>query len=227
MPRVAAIDWVRGPGRRRQWRRRVLRRLLAALCAIAATLGVVGVASSAHQRPLVPVVVAMRPMAVGEVASAASVREVLWPVELVPEGSVHRVGEVVGRPLTVPLGRGEPVTRARIDAGSLLAGQPSDVVAVHVSVPDDGVVSMVSAGDRIDLAGQDGLVARGVLVLRVDQKFTTDFGSVIQGQGSSSGEALEGAGLVVAADPDVAQAIASVPPDALGRPDLTLFLTSR
>jgi Flp pilus assembly protein CpaB len=227
MPRVAAIDWVKGPGRRRQWRRRVLRRGLAALCAVAATLGLLGVARSSHERPLVPVVVAVRPMAVGDVASAASVREVLWPAELVPEGTAHRVTEVVGRPVVVPLGRGEPLTRAKVDAGSLLAGQPPDVVAVHVSVPDDGAVAMVSAGDRVDLAGRDGLVARGVLVLRVDQKFTTDFGSVIQGQGSSSGEALEGAGLVVAAAHDVAQAIASVPPDALGRPDLTLFLTSR
>jgi Flp pilus assembly protein CpaB len=205
----------------------VVRRALAGGCAVAAAWGVIGVARSASSQPLVPVVVAVRPMAVGQVASASSVREVLWPAELAPEGSVHRIGEVLGRPVTVSLGRGEPVTRARLNAGSLLAGQPSDAVAVHVSIPDAGAVAMVRAGDRIDLAGPRGVVARAVLVLRVDQIFTTDFGSVIQGQGSSSGDALDGAGIVVAAGQEVAESIASVPPDALGRPDLTLLLTSR
>lgn len=221
-----AAGWLHGPGRRRQWRRRVARRGLAMVCAVGAALGVLAVARSADSRPLVQVVVAVRPMAVGEVASSGSLREVWWPAELAPESSVHTLGEVLGRRLAVPLSPGEPLTRTRVTSGSLLAGQPADSVAVHVSVPDSGAVSMVSAGDRVDLWGPGGAVARAVVVLRVDKSLTTDFGSVIQGQGSSSGYALDGGGVVVSAGQEAAARILAVPEDALGRPQLELVLTS-
>lgn len=224
--RVAgAVGWLYGPGRRRQWRRRVVRRVLAILCAMGAALGVLAVARSADSRPMVRIVVAARPMAVGEVASPGSLREVWWPAELAPPTSIHTLAEVVGRPMTAPLSPGEPVTRARVNRSSLLAGQPVDRVAVHVTVPDHGAVSMVSAGDRIDLWSSDGPVARAVVVLSVDQSATTDFGSVIQGQGSSSGYALDGGGVVVSAGQEEARRILAVPEDALGRPQLELVLT--
>ena len=203
----------------------MLRRGLALVCAIGATFGVLAVARSADSRPLVRVVVVTRPMAVGQVASPGSVREVWWPAELAPRTSIHSVAEVLGRPMAVPLAPGEPVTRARVNRGSLLAGQPVDAVAVHVSVPDTGAVSMVSAGDRIDLWSPDGPVARAVVVLSVDRSPTTDFGSVIQGQGSSSGYALDGGGVVVSAGQEEARRILAVPDDALGRPQVELVLT--
>lgn len=225
MSRVQVVDWLRGPGRRRQWRRRVLRRGLAALCALGAAWGVVAVATSSQERDFVPVVVAIRPMAVGEVATPASVRQVLWPAGLLPADSIARLGDVLGRPVATPLGRGEPVTNGRVRPGSVMAGQPIDAVAVHVLVPDSGSLSMVSAGDRIDLWGPDGPVARSVVVLRVDQTQTTDFGSVIKGPGSSSGYALDGQGLVVSAGQEAARRILGVPEDALGRPRLDVVLT--
>jgi hypothetical protein len=195
------------------------------VCAVGAAYGVVAVARSADSRPLVRVVVASRALAVGEVATPGSLREVWWPAELAPESSIHTLGEVLGRPLAVPLSPGEPLTRARLNRGSLLAGQPVDSVAVHVSVPDSGAVSMVSAGDRIDLWGPEGVVARAVVVLSVDKSLRTDFGSVIQGQGSSSGYALDGGGVVVSAGQDAAARILAVPEDALGRPQIQLVLT--
>jgi Flp pilus assembly protein CpaB len=195
------------------------------VCAVGAAYGVVAVARSADSRPLVRVVVASRALAVGEVATPGSLREVWWPAELAPESSIHTLGEVLGRPLAVPLSPGEPLTRARLNRGSLLAGQPVDSVAVHVSVPDSGAVSMVSAGDRIDLWGPEGVVARAVVVLSVDKTMRTDFGSVIQGQGSSSGYALDGGGVVVSAGQDAAARILAVPEDALGRPQIQLVLT--
>lgn len=225
MSRVQVVDWLRGPGRRRQWRRRVLRRGLAALCALGAAWGVVALATSSQDRDYVPVVVAIRPMAVGEVATPASVRQVLWPAGLLPTESIVRLGDVLGRPIATPLGPGEPVTKARVRAASVLIGQPIDAIAVHVLVPDSASLAMVSAGDRIDLWGPDGPVARSVVVLHVDQSRTTDFGSVINGQGSSSGYALDGHGLVVAARREAAGRILSVPEDALGRPQLDVVLT--
>jgi hypothetical protein len=222
---TGAVGWLHGPGRRRQWRRRVVRRGLAVVCAIGAALGVLVVARSADSHPLVRVVVAVRPLAVGEVASPGSLREVWWPAELAPDSSIHTLGEVLGRPLAVPLSPGEPLTRTRVNRGSLLAGQPVDSVAVHVSVPDRGAVSMVSAGDRVDLWGPGGAVARAVVVLSVDKSLTTDFGAVIQGQGSSSGYAVDGGGVVVSADQDAAARILAVPEDPLGRPQIELVLT--
>ena len=222
---AGAIGWLHGPGRRRQWRRRVARRGLAVGCAIGAAFGVLAVARSADSRPMVRVVVAVRPLAVGEVASPGSLREVWWPAELAPDSSIHTLDEVLGRRLAVPLGPGEPLTRLRVNAGSLLAGQPVDSVAIHVSVPDRGAVSMVSAGDRIDLWGPNGPLARAVVVLSVDRSSTTDFGSVIQGQGSSSGYPLDGGGVVVSAGQAAAERILAVPEDALGRPQIELVLT--
>lgn len=222
---TGAIRWIHGPGRRRRWRRQVVRRSLAMVCAIGAALGVLAVARSADSRPLVRVVVAVRPLAIGEVASPGSMREVWWPAELAPANSIHTLAEVLGRPLAIPLGVGEPVTRSRLNRSSLLAGQPVDSVAVHVSVPDTGAVSMVSPGDRVDLWGPDGPLARAVVVLSVDKSLTTDFGAVIQGQGSSSGYALDGAGVVVSAGQEAAARILTVPLDALGRAQIAMVLT--
>lgn len=220
-----AVGWLRGPGRRRQWRRSVVRRSLAVVCAMAAAAGVVGIARSTDARPMERVVVAVRPMAVGEIATPAALREVWWPADLVPDSSVHDLASVLGRPLSVPLGRGEPLTTRRVNPGALLLGQPVDVVAVHVSVPDRGVLAMVAAGDRVDLWGPDGIVARSVLVLSVDKTLTTDYGAVIQGQGSSSGYDLDGGGLVVAAGHEVVGRILAVPDDALGRTQVAVVLT--
>ena len=220
-----ALGWLRGPGRRRQWRRRVLRRVLAVACALAAAVVVVGIARSTDARPMERVVVAVRPLAVGEIATPAALREVWWPADLVPESGVRDLASVLGRPLSVPLGRGEPLTTVRIRPGGLLLGQPVDRVAVHVSVPDRGVMTMVSAGDRVDLWGPDGPVARSVVVLSVDRSSTTDFGAVIQGQGSSSGYSFEEGGMVVSAGHDVVGRILSVPEDALGRSQIAVVLT--
>ncbi|GAB3443104.1 hypothetical protein GCM10027517_21100 [Phycicoccus ginsengisoli] len=222
-PLASLTAWVRGPGRRREWRRRVVRRSLAAACAVAALLGVLSVARGSGE-PVVPVVVAVRPLGVGEVVTAASVRLVAWPTRLVPDGAAHDLAQVVGRALASPIGPGETVTRSRFDTRSLLAGRPSDEVAIHVAVADDGAVSMVTAGERIDLLAADRLVARDVLVLRVERPVRTDFGSVIQGQGSSGGYALDGPGLVVAVDEATARAISAAPLDASGRAALQLVL---
>ena len=132
---------------------------------------------------------------------------------------------MLGRPLALPLSPGEPLTRTRVNRGSLLAGQPVDSVAVHIPVPDRGAVSMVSAGDRVDVWGPGGAVARAVVVLSVDKSLTTDFGAVIQGQGSSSGYAVDGGGVVVSAGQEAAAQILAVPEDALGRPQIELVLT--
>jgi hypothetical protein len=72
--------------------------------------------------------------------------------------------------------------------------------------------------------GPAGVVARGVEVLQVSRPVRTDFGAMIEGEGSSAGYAVSGPGLVVAAPPRTAEAIAGAPVDATGRPDLRIVL---
>lgn len=224
---AAAWQWLRGPGRRKAWRRRVLRRSLAALCAGAAVLGLVGVARSPERGRLVAVVVAARPLAVGEVATPDAVRTVLYPADLVPDDAAHQPAQVLGRPVTAALSAGEPVTTRRVRPDSVLAGQPMDLVAFHVTIPDARAVSMVRPGDRIDLVGPAGVVAHSAPVLSVDPVVTTDFGSVLQGPGSSSGYDLKDVGVVVGVDQPTILGLAAVQQDALGRPQLSLVLRSR
>lgn len=223
----AAWEWFRGPGRRRAWRRRVLRRAVAALCAGAAVLGLVAVARTPQRQELVAVVVAARPLAVGEVATQGAVRTVLFPADLVPDDAAHQPAQVVGRPVTAALSAGEAVTTRRVRPDSVLTGQPIDLVAFHVTIPDVRAVSMVRPGDRVDLVGPSGVVAHSAPVLSVDPVVTTDFGSVLQGPGSSSGYDLKDAGVVVAVDQPTILELARTQQDALGRPQLSLVLRPR
>lgn len=216
-----------GPGRRRQWRRAVLRRLVAATCGGAAVLGVSSLASSEDGPPTVPVVVATRPLAVGELTSPGSLRLVQWPAELAPEGALRAVSEAVGLRVAIPLQRGDALTRTRFSAGSLLAGQPPDQVAIRVTMADPSSTSMVEAGDMVDLLASWGVVASGVRVLRVDAPVRTDFGGVLNGPGSSSGYADDGWGLIVAARPETARAIVRAVRDPLGGSTLAVVLRSR
>jgi Flp pilus assembly protein CpaB len=222
-----AWEWFRGPGRRRAWRRHVLRRAVAALCAGAAVLGLVAVARSPQRQQLVAVVVAARPLAVGEVATPSAVRTVLFPADLVPDDAAHQPAQVVGRPVTAALSAGEAVTTRRVRPDSVLTGQPIDLVAFHVTIPDVRAVSMVRPGDRVDLVGPSGVVAHSAPVLSVDSVVTTDFGSVLQGPGSSSGYDLKDAGVVVAVDQPTILNLAKTQQDALGRPQLALVLRPR
>lgn len=176
---------------------------------------------------MVSVVVAARPLAVGQPVGGSEVRVVSWPERLVPTGVIREPREVLGRRLVSSVAPGEALTAARFSTRSLLEGRPADEVAVHVSVTDGGAVDMVGAGDRVDLLGPGRVVARDLLVLRVDRPVRTDFGASIRGAGSSAGYDVDGSGLVVAAAPAEAEAIAGVPVDALGRPDVRVVLRGR
>ena len=204
-----------------------MRRLLAAACAVAAVLGVTSIARSDDGPPTVPVVVTTRPLAVGEVASPGALRLVQWPADLAPEGALRDVSEAVGRRVAIPLQQGDALTRTRFRAGSLLAGQPADLVAIRVNVADLGATSMVEAGDVVDLLASWGVVATGVRVLRIDAPVRTDFGAVLEGPGSSAGYADDGWGVIIGARPESARAIARAVSDPLSSSSLAVVLRSR
>lgn len=217
-------DALIGPGRRRSWRRRVLRRAVAGICAGTAVLATLGAVRAPADGPTVAVLVASKRIAVGEVPSRSTVRVVSWPVRLVPSDALHSLALVQGRRASTVISPGEPVTEPHLSTSALLAGQPPGTVAVHVTLADPGASAMVGAGDRVDLVGPAGTVARGVLVLHTDDSLDPTPGLV---PGARSGASQDGpTGIVVAAGHEDAQAIARTPADAMGRPALTLVLRS-
>ncbi len=131
------LGWLTGPGRRRAWRRRVARKALAAGCAGAAVLGVLGAARSSGERATAPALVAARSLEAGAVLRVGDVRVMHWPAEAVSAAwAVPSVAMVEGRVLAGPLARGEPVTDGRLLGPDLLEGQPPGTMAVHVPLSD-------------------------------------------------------------------------------------------
>jgi Flp pilus assembly protein CpaB len=216
---VFGLVW--GPGRRRQWRRRVLRRALAMACALVAALGVLAVARAPRGGPSVFVVVATRSLGAGDELTPASLQQVQWPADLAPAGAMESAATLVGRHLTSSLGAGEVVTQARVSGAGLLRGQPAGTRAVHVTVGDPGAAGLVTTGDAVDLVAPEGTVARDVRVLAVDPSAGASGGLM---GGSTGGDGSSG--IVVAVDEAQALAIARTPADAMGRPALTLVLTA-
>lgn len=200
-----------------------MRKALAAVCGGAAVLVVAGVARDAGRGPTVAVLVAARPLAVGETPAPSSVRVARFPVNLAPSGSIDSPDRIAGRRLSAPLGVGEPVTEHRLSGTALLLGLPPGMVAMHVTVTDPAAVSLVQPGDHVDVIGASGTVAHDVLVLRTDDPMRSGSGPLLsaQGRGASSGSS---SGIVIAAGHSTAEAIARIPLDPMGRPALTLVL---
>lgn len=204
----------------------MLRRATAALCAGTAAVGILGAVRAPTDGPTTPVLVARQVMAAGQVPAASTVRVARWPLSLVPSDALDSLARVEGRPVSAVVSPGEPITERRLSTSALLDGQPPGTVAVHVALADPGARAMVSAGDRVDLVGSVGIVARGVLVLRTDD--VLDASSVGLVPSAPAGAPADGpVGIVVAAGHETAEAIARTPVDAMGRPALTLLLRAQ
>lgn len=189
----------------RQLRRAVSRHrvLLAgglAAAAVAASLSALAPAPAEAVR----VVTAARDLGAGVPLTTADLVAAPVPRALVPEGAVTDTAALVGRLVTGPVRRGEPLTDVRLLGTQLLSRPPtgaSQDVAVPLRVAEPAAAALVGPGDRIDVlaASPEGgasatTVATGVLVLSVP-----DLGD----------DPGEGALLVVAADRGTAGRLAA------------------
>jgi Flp pilus assembly protein CpaB len=139
----------------------------------------------------VPVLVAAADLAAGARLTAADVRAVPIPDDLVPAGALRPSAGVLGRIVAGPMRRGEPLTDARLLGRGLATGlSPPESVAVPVRLADGQTAALVRPGDRID-----------VLATPVD-------GAV----GSPAAAAPPGGTSAAASDP----AVAADPPGATG-----------
>lgn len=154
MPGMAAtpLSWTRLRDLTRGVRRGVLRRrrLLAVLFAVAAVAA--GVRTAMPPEPAtVDVVVATRALPAGAVLEEDDVTVVAWPPDAAP-GAV--VADPVGAALAGAVGRGEPITTARLLGRSAADAQPGHT-AVPVRLSDAAQAGLLEVGMRIDLLATD------------------------------------------------------------------------
>lgn len=129
------------------------RRPLAAALAAGAVVLAIGAARPA-QEPLTEVLVAARDLPGGVALVAADLRTVFLPSTLTPTGVLTPSQEPLGRVPVGPVRAGEPLTDVRLLGPGLLAGLDEEgLVASTVRLEDAGTVSLLRAGDRVDLLG--------------------------------------------------------------------------
>jgi hypothetical protein len=168
-----------GPARRSRWRRRVLRRVLAAGLAAAAVLLVVRVLGP-PPTPTVAVVVAARAVPAGSVLVDADLRVDHVPRDAARAGALPAGSPVVGRRVGSGLAAGEEVTASRLVPRGPLDGLPAGRVAVHVVSADPGAVDLLFPGQAARVypaAGGPALAVRAT-VLAADPPATGGVGSV-------------------------------------------------
>ena len=183
------------------------RRIAALLClglAVVATTADPG--RSAHSAEA-PVVVAARDLAAGTVLRADDLTLAHWDAADVPPKALSTLRSAVGNSLAAGMDLGEPITVARLRGPGVTAGLPPGFVAVTVTISSPSALTLIRAGDTVDLlattapdtgaAGHARVVASAVRVLDVV---------------SSSADATAGqaAALVVAVTRAEALAVASV-----------------
>ncbi|WP_327149630.1 SAF domain-containing protein [Nocardia sp. NBC_01329] len=128
----------------------LLRRILAALCALAAvTLFLRG--DPAHARSTV--VVAARDLPPGHLLGAADLRLASYPPDVAPDGAAADPAPLLGAVLTAALRAGEVLTDVRV-VGPRLAevatGRPDSRI-VPVRLADTAITEILRAGDRVDV----------------------------------------------------------------------------
>ena len=145
------------------------------------------------------IVAAGHDLVAGSPLSAGDLVSVALPAAVAPQGAIARISSVVGRAVAGPVRKGEALTDVRLVGAGLLpsgAGQ----VAVPVRLADAGTVTLLHAGERVDVlaaptqgTGPAVVVAHGLPVLAVP---TTE-------------QSSDGGLVVLAATPSIAARLAT------------------
>jgi Flp pilus assembly protein CpaB len=179
------------------------RRLLAGVSAAAAVyFGLV--ALTPPSAPTVAVLGAARDLAGGAVPSAADLRTLQLPAQVVPAGALRPGTDLAKRVLAAPVRAGEPLTDARFVSPGLFGRLGTGLVAYPVRLDDADIVALLRVGDRIDLyaatssdSGTAGRLASAVQVIALPTRGRENYSA------NSSGALA-----VLAATPEIAARIA-------------------
>lgn len=182
------------------------RRLLAAgLAAGGVALGLEVLAPGPP--PTTKVVVAARDVPAGAALVADDLATTELPPRSVPDG-VLRHADALGRVVTGPVGKGEPITDRRVMGPGLVDRLAPGLVASPVRVADPGATRLLRPGDRIDVLAAPlvasptaepgepaATIVRSATVLAVPEP-------------GEEGVLAEGALVVLAVSPDTASTLA-------------------
>jgi Flp pilus assembly protein CpaB len=179
------------------------RRLLAGVSAAAAVY--FGLAAlTPPSAPTVAVLGAARDLAGGAVPSAADLRTLQLPAQVVPAGALRPGTDLAKRVLAAPVRSGEPLTDARFVSPGLSGRLGTGLVAYPVRLDDADIAALLRVGDRIDLyaatssdSARAGHLASALQVIALPTR----------GRENSSAMS-SGALVVLAATPDTAARIA-------------------
>ncbi|MDQ2757037.1 MAG: SAF domain-containing protein [Actinomycetota bacterium] len=117
----------------------------------------------------VPVVVVVHDLALGARVGADDVRLERRPASERPLSAVPRMVDAVGQVTAGPVGEGELLTTTRFRGPAALAGLAPARVAVSIPLVDDGLLPVLSAGDRVTVLtpGTGASIATAAPVLSV------------------------------------------------------------
>ena len=132
---------------------------------------------------VVTLVVASEGLEAGDVVDRLNVTEQDWLADLVPEGAILSLDDVLGAEITVPVAAGAPLTSLNFRDDEDAVEVPSGCVAVTVSVTQNlGLPSATAAGTRLAAYEVEdsgvSLISDDLLVLRS----TTDTGVGSRGE---------------------------------------------
>ena len=160
----------------------------------------------------VSLVVAARALPPGVPLTEADLSVMAVEPSVVPDGAYQAVDELVGRPLSVGVTRGTPITSAVMTADAL-TDHAADEVLVPFRVRDPDVVALLRVGDRLTIvtSTSEGTLQTVAEHVRVAQLPPGSTGGLLSGGSTSSGALI-----VVAAPRDVAAQLAGAGSQWLG-----------
>jgi len=158
-----------------------------------------------------PLVVAARDLSAGTVLSDQDLLVVTAPDDLRPDGCFRGPADLIGRPLSVGLTRGTPLTTAALNT-SALTDQAAGEMLVPFRVRDPDIVALLQVGDHLTIVTStpEGTVMTVAEHVRVAQ-LPAQASSGVWGNSGTSGALI-----VVAAPSSIAGQLAAVSDQWLG-----------
>lgn len=190
------------------------RRLLAAALAAASAAAVIHLTQPAPPET-VQLLVADRDLSGGSELAEDDLRQIAVPPEAVPDGAVRPGDSLSDQVLASPLRAGEPLTNVRLVRPDLAASYGDDLVAAPTRIFDQDATHVLRVGDRVDVLATSTTIANADVSdfdEAVSEEATTtiarDVPVVAIPPAEATGVGAEGALVVLAVSPDIAEELA-------------------
>ncbi len=192
--------WLQSLLRAVRWHRRGLGMLAAAVCLVAALAALNPGAGDVHT-----VVVTSGALQAGTTIDADDITTIQVPGELAVEGTLSGPAEAIGQVVVTPRPAGAILTTSDFLGKDLVSGSDG-LSLVPFRIADPGVVGVLRVGDEISVVAASSGGGSETIATAVRIAALPVSGSSSSLGGDSSGD---GALVIVAAEPDTAEALAA------------------